>query len=97
MSHNLHTAQGTPSASTTSNPFHKPNLPPLTQPVVAYYLLAVAALVFSLVVLGGLTRLTESGLSITEWNLVTGVLPPLSKASWQEALDKYLATPEGQS
>lgn len=64
---------------------------------MAYYLFAIAALVFALVVLGGLTRLTESGLSITEWNLVTGVLPPLTKEGWKQELDKYLATPEGQS
>lgn len=82
----------------SANPHHKPSHPPtLTQPVVAYYLLAIAALVFALVVLGGLTRLTESGLSITEWNLVTGILPPLTKASWQAELDKYKATPEGES
>lgn len=46
-------------------------------------------------IVGGLTRLTESGLSITEWNLVTGTLPPLSQEAWQSEYDKYMVTPEG--
>ncbi len=48
------------------------------------------------VLLGGITRLTDSGLSITEWNLVKGVLPPLTEASWQEAFDKYQTHAEQQ-
>ncbi len=47
--------------------------------LVRAWLFTVAALVFAIVVVGGATRLTESGLSITEWELVTGVLPPLSR------------------
>jgi heme a synthase len=46
------------------------------------------------VILGGITRLTGSGLSITEWNVVTGTLPPLSEAKWIEEFDKYKATPQ---
>ena len=42
----------------------------------------VAALVFAMVVIGGITRLTESGLSITEWNVVSGAIPPLNHADW---------------
>ncbi len=61
---------------------------------IATWLYAVAALVFLMVVVGGITRLTESGLSITEWNLVTGVLPPLSEAGWAAEFAKYKATPE---
>lgn len=46
------------------------------------------------VILGGITRLTGSGLSITEWNVVTGALPPMSEARWVEEFDKYKATPQ---
>jgi cytochrome c oxidase assembly protein subunit 15 len=54
----------------------------------------VAALVFAMVVIGGITRLTESGLSITEWQPVSGVIPPLSHADWQRAFDLYRTTPQ---
>ena len=47
-----------------------------------------------LLVVGGVTRLTESGLSITEWRLITGVLLPLSQAEWESEFDKNRATPE---
>jgi len=61
---------------------------------LAYWLLAVAGLVFLMVVVGGITRLTESGLSITEWNPVSGAIPPLTQGQWQHAFDLYKATPE---
>ncbi|PMD65676.1 cytochrome c oxidase assembly protein-like protein cox15 [Hyaloscypha bicolor E] len=61
---------------------------------VAYWLLASAGGVFGIVVFGGLTRLTESGLSITEWKPVTGSLPPLSASDWASEFDKYRASPE---
>ena len=61
---------------------------------IANWLLAVAVLVFGIVVVGGITRLTESGLSITEWNLVGGVLPPLNAADWAAEFALYQATPE---
>ncbi|KYH12949.1 heme A synthase [Neorickettsia sp. 179522] len=51
-------------------------------------------LILSMVSIGGFTRLTESGLSITEWKPVTGVIPPLSKSAWQKEFDKYKNTPE---
>src|SRR5690349_10937257 len=57
-------------------------------------LLFVAALVFAMVVIGGITRLTESGLSITEWNVVSGAIPPLSHADWQHLFDLYRQTPQ---
>jgi len=63
---------------------------------IAYWLLAVAALVFVMVVVGGITRLTESGLSITEWDPVSGAVPPLSAAEWDQAFALYKATPEYQ-
>ena len=64
---------------------------------LAGWLLAVAALVFLMVVVGGITRLTESGLSITEWKPVTGALPPIGEAAWQEAFAKYRQTTEFQT
>src|SRR5205085_1179807 len=59
-------------------------------------LLLVAALVFAMVLVGGITRLTESGLSITQWNVVSGVVPPLSGADWERAFDLYKQTPQFQ-
>jgi cytochrome c oxidase assembly protein subunit 15 len=56
--------------------------------------LVVAALVFGMVVIGGITRLTESGLSITEWNVVSGAIPPLSHADWEHLFDLYKQTPQ---
>ncbi len=67
---------------------------PLRHRAVGYWLLAVSALLFCMVVLGGVTRLTDSGLSITEWRPVTGVIPPLSDADWQVELEKYRQIPE---
>ena len=61
---------------------------------LARWLLWVAALLFAMVVVGGITRLTESGLSITEWKPVSGAIPPLSSADWQRAFALYQATPE---
>ena len=58
------------------------------------WLYGVAALVFAMVVVGGATRLTESGLSITEWQPITGVLPPLSHAAWIAEFDKYKEIPQ---
>jgi len=68
---------------------------PVARPLaISNWLLAVAAMVFLMVVVGGITRLTESGLSITEWKPVTGAIPPLSHADWQHAFDLYKQTPE---
>ena len=58
------------------------------------WLLAVAALVFLMVSIGGATRLTGSGLSITEWQPIMGAVPPLSQADWQEAFSKYQQIPQ---
>nr|NUR37207.1 COX15/CtaA family protein [Sphingomonas sp.] len=57
---------------------------------------AVAALVFAMVVVGGITRLTESGLSITEWKPISGAIPPLTQTDWQHAFDLYKQTPQYQ-
>jgi cytochrome c oxidase assembly protein subunit 15 len=61
---------------------------------LAGWLLACAALVFAMVVVGGVTRLTRSGLSMVEWQPLIGALPPLSQADWQELFLKYQQTPE---
>ncbi|MEP7062060.1 MAG: COX15/CtaA family protein [Betaproteobacteria bacterium] len=61
---------------------------------VAGWLFACCVLVFLIVVVGGVTRLTHSGLSITEWQPIVGTVPPLSAVDWQHAFAKYQATPE---
>ncbi len=61
---------------------------------IRLWLFTVAALVFAMVLVGGATRLTESGLSITEWQPLTGTLPPLNAAQWQSEFEKYQAIPQ---
>ncbi len=61
---------------------------------VAAWLLVCCALVFAIVVVGGITRLTHSGLSIVEWQPIVGALPPLDEAGWQETFGKYKQTPQ---
>lgn len=63
---------------------------------IRIWLMLLFTLVFAMIVVGGLTRLTDSGLSITEWRPVTGALPPLNAADWQSEFDKYQAIPEFQ-
>ncbi|HAD88530.1 MAG TPA: heme A synthase, partial [Rhodospirillaceae bacterium] len=64
-----------------------------TDPVAAW-LFVICAMVFAMVVLGGVTRLTESGLSMVNWRPVTGWLPPMGQAEWQAAFDAYRQSPE---
>jgi cytochrome c oxidase assembly protein subunit 15 len=61
---------------------------------ISNWLLAIAGLVFVMVVVGGITRLTESGLSITRWEPVSGAIPPLNDADWQAAFDLYKQSPQ---
>ncbi len=61
---------------------------------VAIWLWSLAALVFLMVIVGGATRLTESGLSITEWKPLTGIIPPLSLAQWQAEFENYKKIPQ---
>ena len=63
---------------------------------IRVWLIILFALVALMIAVGGATRLTDSGLSITEWKPVTGALPPLDAASWQAEFDKYRASPEYQ-
>ncbi len=71
-------------------------LPSTDARAVAFWLLGVAGMVFAMAVIGAITRLTESGLSITEWAPVTGVIPPLNEAQWMAEFDKYRQIPEYQ-
>ncbi|GAB2187555.1 COX15/CtaA family protein [Roseibium sp. LAB1] len=64
--------------------------------LIRWWLYCVCALILAMVVVGGATRLTESGLSITEWKPIHGVIPPLSEAEWEEELEKYRQIPEYQ-
>lgn len=61
---------------------------------IAWWLLACAGMCLIMVIVGGLTRLTESGLSITEWKPFRGAFPPLSKEEWEEEFEKYKKSPE---
>ncbi len=61
---------------------------------VAIWLYAVAAMIVGIVVVGGITRLTNSGLSITEWKPITGIIPPLNAAQWQAEFANYQRIPE---
>jgi cytochrome c oxidase assembly protein subunit 15 len=77
--------QATPGYSTTARPL-----------AIARWLYAVAALIVAMVVVGGITRLTESGLSITEWKPISGIIPPLTDAQWQAEFANYQRIPEYQ-
>jgi cytochrome c oxidase assembly protein subunit 15 len=63
---------------------------------IAIWLLVCCAMIFVMVVLGGVTRLTHSGLSMVEWRPLLGWLPPLTEAAWEEAFAKYKSFPEYQ-
>lgn len=63
-------------------------------PLIRLWLWSVAGLIFAMVLVGGATRLTDSGLSITEWQPLMGVIPPLDEASWNAAFEKYKAIPQ---
>jgi cytochrome c oxidase assembly protein subunit 15 len=64
--------------------------------LIRLWIACLAALVFAMVVVGGATRLTQSGLSIVEWKPVTGVVPPLSQSEWQAEFDRYKTIPQYQ-
>ncbi|TAF54806.1 MAG: heme A synthase, partial [Sphingobacteriia bacterium] len=67
-----------------------------TDRAVAIWLLVGVGMTIIQIALGGITRLTGSGLSITEWKVVTGSLPPLNEAAWLVEFNKYKATPQFQ-
>jgi cytochrome c oxidase assembly protein subunit 15 len=74
----------------------KAGRPPHPDALVALWLFACAAMILLMVVIGGITRLTESGLSITEWKPLTGIVPPLTQAEWEESFALYRQIPEYQ-
>ena len=61
---------------------------------LAIWLFTVAGLIVAMVIVGGITRLTESGLSITEWKPISGAIPPLTDAAWQAEFANYKRIPE---
>jgi len=63
---------------------------------IALWLIIIALLIYGMVILGGVTRLTGSGLSMVEWEPIMGVLPPLTEQEWQETFEKYKQFPEYQ-
>lgn len=77
-------------------PPHYAAMPEASQRPVAVWLLLTAVMVFAMAVIGAITRLTESGLSMVEWRPLVGALPPLSEADWQRLFGEYRATPEFQ-
>lgn len=64
--------------------------------VLATWLFVVAALIVAMIMVGGITRLTDSGLSITQWKPISGTLPPMTPAAWQAEFDHYKQIPEYQ-
>ncbi len=87
-------ATSAPKWTSVSNLFRPATAGPARPLALARWLEIVALLVVTIVVVGGITRLTESGLSITEWNVVSGILPPLTDAAWQAEFAKYRLTAE---
>lgn len=61
---------------------------------IAIWLFCICILIFSMVILGGVTRLTHSGLSMVEWKPIVGIIPPIGESEWQETFDKYKQFPE---
>jgi cytochrome c oxidase assembly protein subunit 15 len=74
---------------TDISPHHKPHIR-----AVQWWLLAMAALIATMVLVGGATRLTESGLSIVEWKPIAGTLPPLTEMQWMQAFEAYKTIPQ---
>src|SRR3712207_5839113 len=67
---------------------------PMRPLAISQWLLFFAALVFALVVVGGITRLTDSGLSLVRWKPISGTIPPLSPEAWDAEFEAYKSTPE---
>lgn len=82
------------SASKATRAAHRTKPDVVPPKSVGYWLVGTSTLIFGIVVLGGLTRLTESGLSITEWKPVTGSIPPLNEQDWINEFAKYKDSPE---
>ena len=61
---------------------------------ITYWLISLLFFISIIVIVGGLTRLTDSGLSITTWDIVKGILPPLNNSEWEEAFNLYKKIPQ---
>ncbi len=81
-------------AQSLEKPAQDPAMPARHVRALRIWLGIVAFLIFAMILVGGATRLTDSGLSITEWQPIIGAIPPLSDAHWQEAFDAYKTIPE---
>ena len=79
-----------------SDAVSRPTAPRGATPLVGVWLIAVCVLVYAMILVGGATRLTDSGLSITEWKPISGVIPPLSDADWAHTFALYQQTTEYQ-
>lgn len=88
--------QATPAASTATSSEGTPYTPSAKNKSVSRWLFTSCAVVSGIVVVGGITRLTESGLSIVDWRPVTGLVPPLTEAEWAAEFAKYQTSPEFQ-
>lgn len=77
--------------STTESPTEKQIA---ARPAIQIWLFIICAMIFAMVIVGGATRLTGSGLSITEWKPIVGAIPPLNEADWQDAFSKYKLIPQ---
>lgn len=84
----------TMSWATATNSLTHPAARASADRAIAWWLIVCAVMIFLMVLIGGITRLTESGLSITEWQPIEGVLPPWSQAHWQEAFARYQVIPQ---
>lgn len=93
LGRNIRNTTSRPEASSSSHA-NSSSFPNTSSKSVAYWLLASATSVFGIVIFGGLTRLTESGLSITEWRPVTGSYPPRSQDDWEAEFARYKLSPE---
>jgi heme a synthase len=82
--------------ATLSAPFHSASALERNRAMVRWWLYSVLLVLFTLFIVGGATRLTGSGLSITEWAPIHGVIPPLTEAEWLEELEKYRQIPQYQ-
>src|SRR6202012_1722603 len=69
-------------------------MPRSSRQQVGIWLLAIALIILAMVTIGGLTRITGSGLSITEWDPIMGAIPPLNDAQWADAFNKYQKIPQ---
>lgn len=84
----------TPAEAPAAAPARRPGRPPSERGAIRVWLAVLFAMLVAMIAIGGLTRLTDSGLSITEWRPVTGAMPPSDEAAWTAEFDLYKASPQ---